>query len=92
MLGPWPNQFPEVWLTDRWRFGVSRGLWCGMGPSRVYQDQYPLTDRTGYSLRVGETTRVPNAHRQVLGRVPAEVRDQIRRGCTAVVRMQNARR
>lgn len=81
VLDPWPNQVPEVWSMDRWRwrFGVPPGTWGGMGPSRVYQDQYPLTGGTGYPPPPGETARVPNAHREVLRRLPDEVSIDIRR-------------
>lgn len=71
VLDPWPNQHPETFTMAEW----SRRFRFGIGPSGVYEGQYPLTGGDDYPER---RLRTPPEHMEVLRRLSDEQRDQYR--------------
>lgn len=71
VLDPWPNQRPETFSIADW----SDRFWFGVGPSSVYQGQYPITGATDYPTPY---LKIPDEHMAILRRLPPEQRQQYR--------------
>ncbi len=69
VLDPWPNQRPETYTIRAWE----DRFWFGVGPSSVWQGQYPLTGGTGYPQ---PRLSIPPDHMAVLRRLPGDQRDR----------------
>jgi hypothetical protein len=61
VLDPWPNQTPQTFTMSDWQ---SR-FWFGVGPSGVYENQYPLTGGASYPA---PKLKIPPAHAPSLRR------------------------
>jgi len=69
VLDPWPNQRPETFTMAQW----GDRFWFGVGPSSVYEGQYPLTGGTDYPK---PRLKIPPGHMALLRRVPKAQREQ----------------
>ncbi len=69
VLDPWPNQRPDTYTIQAWE----DRFWFGVGPSSVYQGQYPLTGGADYPK---PRLSIPPDHMAVLRRLPRDQRDR----------------
>ena len=69
VLDPWPNQRPEAYTIQAWE----DRFWFGVGPSSVWQGQYPLTGAADYPT---PRLSIPPDHMAVLRRLPQDQREQ----------------
>ncbi|MCD6359760.1 MAG: hypothetical protein J7M38_02775, partial [Armatimonadetes bacterium] len=69
VLDPWPNQRPETFTIQDWE----KRFWFGVGPSSVWENQYPLTGGSNYPTK---HLRITKKHMPILRRCTPEQRRQ----------------